>query len=117
MNSKKVLETLKLLGVKDIKNKPSNVYSSYKENKYLVLDNALNPIILEKEEWKSAPFEDKILSIYHNYDPEYNIYRFIYDTDFDPYSMDEDGMNNFLGTISKEDLEKNGITITSKEEE
>ena len=76
-------------------------------------DNELNPIILEKEEWESAPFEDKILSIYHDYDPEYNMYKFIYDTDFDPYSMDEDGMNNFLGTISRDDLMKAGITIIS----
>lgn len=116
MNSKKVLETLKLLGVKELTNTSRCIYSSYVENKYLVMDNELNPIILEQKEWVAAPLKDKIIIIYHDYDPEYNIYRFLYDSDCDPYS-DEDGMDKFLGTISKNDLMNAGITITSKEEE
>ena len=116
MNKQQVLDVLNLIGVKELKE--VDVYSSLENNKFLI-QTVTGIITTTEENWNNTSPEDRIVYIYYDFDPEYDMYEFLFDGDVDEEGSWEDTKDNtryFLGTISKEDLIKNGIQIFDKEE-
>ena len=117
MYSEKVIELLKALNVKNLDGHNCCVYgyTCLEENKFLVINIDSTSkgfwdvkFKFDKELYNKSEDYYCVDCIWFTYDKEYKIYTFLYDT----ISYDESDQNKIIGTISEEDLIKNGIEIT-----
>ena len=112
MYSDKVLQVLNALNIKSISKRDSIYKLAKNANKYLIVqydnvDSTFNYVTTDKDTWNRTNDYQCISSVEYTYDEEYQIYNFTYDT----ISYDYEDQNKFIGSISKDDLIKNGIDV------
>lgn len=111
MNSRKIIEMLKVLGVTKLPESGIPIYGKIGDsNKFLVVDNTSKSLwdltfILNEDLYNQSEDDYRVDYIWYRLDEEYKIYTFVYDTISHKYE------DHLIGTISEEDLIKNGIEI------